>query len=184
MKRILAMALTLILFISTVLPVNVSATAPSTPSSTISPLPFEEFTTSQNENARYGERTESTILATESKTFTVKPIGQPPEGYCIPGGGAVHIIKDTGTPSTFSAGLSWKHFSFSITPGTVSNGPSVGAISVNIPANNNHYLVYGSLKYNFYYVRVDEYQYSELVNTYYRTTYRLMAEDWYPVKVS
>lgn len=193
-KRTLTVILTLLLFISTALPANVFASEPTTIYPTTPAALFdasheaqdesEVYTTLQNENARYGERTVATIIATETSTIKVKPSGQPSGGYCFPEGGSVNIVKGTGTPTTISIGLAWEWFSFSITPGTVRTGSTVDSISVNIPANNNYYHVYGEFEYEFNRVRVDEYQYTELINTYYKTTYRLISEKWYPQKVS
>ena len=164
MKRIVSLMLALFILISVVPPFDVFA--------------------SQNENARYGEHTESTIIDRHAETFTVLVTGQPPKGYCFPTGGSVEIVKNTGTPSTFSLGLAWGPFSFSITPGTAHTGAVAGSVEVDIPASNKFYHVYGTFEYEFYHVRVDEYQYSELVNTYYRTTYRLMSEQWEAKEVS
>lgn len=185
------MAIASLVFISTVLPTNVFASETSDIYPAV-PLvaPHESqnegniSTTIQNENARYGERVYATVIATETHTFKVKPTGQPSGGYCFPGGGSVNVIKNTGTPVTVSVGLAWDWFSFSITPGTMSNGSSVGGVSVNIPANNNYYQVYGEFVYKFNRVRIDEYQYSELINTYYKTTSELISERWYPERVS
>lgn len=163
MKRIVSLALALFLLISIVPPLDVSAT--------------------QNENARYGERTEVTVIKSETVVKDTKVAGQLEGGYSFPTGGGMYVSPNAGGLTSISLTVPWTVVSFSIAPGSISGVYIAGGVLVNFPENSNYYHVYGRRTYVVEYVYVEEYRGVELINSYYMTRHRLVSTQWRTVEV-
>ena len=90
----------------------------------------------------YGERYESRIVDTDTDSVITEPDGQPNNGYCIPGGGAIYINPSDGHEISVSLSATFGEVvPFSIGVGYAYTAAGVGGIMVNIPATNNYYKV-------------------------------------------
>lgn len=126
---------------------------------------------------RYGEREVTTVVGTEEKKFFTTPEGQPTMGYRFSGsGGAIFVSTAGGSPIQISLSLGWGPISISVAPGKASSD-SVGGILVNIPGDGRYHKVKLLYTCVFTHKKVDQYQYTELVGTYYRTDYTVKAID-------
>lgn len=127
----------------------------------------EEFAQNQKGNMRYGEREEITVLATEYRTHTVTPSGQPAGGFHLPGGGSIYVNANGGP--TFSVGFSvaWGAVSVNVSAGIAGNSSSIGGFALPVPTTTQSYRALIDKEYKLERHKVDVYQYNEYKYTYY-----------------
>ena len=144
----------------------------------------EDYAKKQKEkNPRYGENEKITVVDTDYRTVTVTPNGQPPAGYNYQTGGGVFVNTSIGASQSFSVGVAWGLVNFSVSVGQASVNPSIGGNIVNIPADNNYYIVKINKKMKIERHKVDVYQYNEYKYTSYPDVASVHSESFFLTKV-
>ena len=134
-------------------------------------------------NARYGEREEITVIGVDSKTKTVTPSGQPPNGTRFPTGGGLYVNTSGGPSISVGFGLNWgETYNTSISVGLASSNSSIGGIFLTAPNKKDYFIAKIDKTYRFERHKVDVYQYNEYRYTYYTTIKKLDSESAYMVK--
>lgn len=135
----------------------------------------------------YNEIPVSTVVKTKSASKRTVPGNQPSTGYSFPDyGGAVYVDINGGASVNFDVSLGWEiadSINFTISAGAAYESPGVGGISVNIPAKKHHYRVELVHNYLVELVRVDTYQYNQLIDTYEFIRKTLISIDAYAVQL-
>lgn len=136
---------------------------------------------------RYNEIPVSTVLKTKYQSKRTVPTGQPLIGYSFPDyGGSVYINTRSGPVVNFSVTLGWEiadSVSISVNVGVANSAPGVSGISANVPPGNHHYRVELEHNYRIEHVRVDTYQYNQLIDTYEIVRTTLVSIDAYAVQM-
>lgn len=158
---ILVMAMTMVLAV----PVNAKENTGSHKEIIVS----EEYAKSQslNNKLRYGENEKVTVVATEYKTTTVTPSGQPAGGYRLPKGSLVYVNTSGGPTTSVSFAVSWGVVSVGVGVGLASTNASIGGLGVALPDAAYYYTVKLEKRYKIERHKVDVYQYNEYKYTYY-----------------
>lgn len=131
---------------------------------------------------RYGEQVQSQVVATEYRSVTTTPSGQPSGGYSFPStGGSIYINTNGGSTVTYSVGVSWGTVSVGVSVGSIST--SVTGVSVFVPGDGNHYKVQLRHNYKINRVKHDYYQYGEYLYTIYTDKPILQSVDALLIRV-
>lgn len=135
----------------------------------------------------YNEIPVSTVVKTKYASKRTVPEKQPQIGYSFPSyGGSVYIDTKGGASVNFDVSLGWEiadSVSIAISTGVAYSAPGVGGISVNVPASNHHYRIELKHNYRVELVRVDTYQYSQLIDSYNTIRKTLVSIDAYAVQM-
>lgn len=136
---------------------------------------------------QYNEIPYTTVLESKSASTYTVPQGQPSGGYRFHNfGGSIYINTSGGSKVKFDVAVNWeiaKTVTISLTTGLASTDSSVGGLSVNIPADGNYYSVKLKHNYTVERIRVDTYQYNQLIDSFETTRTKLKSIDVYAVKV-
>lgn len=164
MKKAIAILLSLSLCVSISAPVFAIE-----PSST-NTQDIEETAYQEEIAPYYNEIPYSTVIDTKTVKIRVTPEGQPAEGYrFVNSPGAIYVDASQGTTVSFDVEVDWKitdKVTVKFKAGIASTSTSGTGLAVFVPSNEHYYKA--GLEYEFYVdlVRVDTYQYNQLIDSY------------------
>lgn len=144
----------------------------------------DDFSIASDVMPYYGEQQYTEVVNSQSVSLTTTPDGQYSGGYSFPSsGGSIYINTAKGSSTTLSVSVGWGIVSVDLNVGLVDSSGSVNGICVNVPADNNHYIV--KLRHNctVRQLKIDYYQYSIYLRTDYVTRTTVDSIDALLIKV-